>query len=91
MRPPTNIVGHSLPQNLTEAIGPSRQAAQATKLIFIFPIYELFPEVPPRVEYELTGLGKSLLAPTEALLDWVEHNWPDIKKARGKFDEKRAE
>ena len=49
---------------------------------------ELFPEVPPRVEYELTGLGKSLLAPTQALLDWVGNNWPDIKKARGKFDEK---
>jgi DNA-binding HxlR family transcriptional regulator len=49
---------------------------------------ELFPEVPPRVEYELTGLGKSLLAPTQALLDWVGNNWPDIKKARGKFAEK---
>ena len=48
---------------------------------------ELFPEVPPRVEYELTELGKSLLAPTQALLDWVESKWPDIKKARGKFDE----
>jgi DNA-binding HxlR family transcriptional regulator len=51
---------------------------------------ELFPEVPPRVEYELTGLGKSLLAPTQALLDWVGNNWPDIKKARGKFDERGA-
>jgi DNA-binding HxlR family transcriptional regulator len=51
---------------------------------------ELFPQVPPRVEYELTGLGKSLLAPTQALLDWVGNNWPDIKKARGKFDERRA-
>jgi DNA-binding HxlR family transcriptional regulator len=50
---------------------------------------ELFPEVPPRVEYELTGLGKSLLAPTQALLDWVGNNWPDIKKARGQFDERR--
>ena len=49
---------------------------------------ELFPEVPPRVEYELTALGKSLLAPTQALLDWVGNNWPDIKKARGKFDER---
>ena len=49
---------------------------------------ELFPEVPPRVEYELTGLGKSLLAPTQALLDWVGNNWPDIKKARGKFDDR---
>jgi hypothetical protein len=46
------------------------------------------PEVPPRVEYELTGLGKSLLAPTQALLDWVGNNWPDIKNARGKFDER---
>jgi DNA-binding HxlR family transcriptional regulator len=48
---------------------------------------ELFPEVPPRVEYELTGLGKSLLEPTQALLDWVGNDWPEIKKARGKFDE----
>src|SRR6202790_5575638 len=49
---------------------------------------ELFPEVPPRVEYELTGLGKSLLAPTQALFDWGGHNWPNIKKARGRFDER---
>jgi DNA-binding HxlR family transcriptional regulator len=52
---------------------------------------ELFPEVPPRVEYELTGLGKSLLEPTQALLDWVGNNWPNIKKARGKFDDRALE
>jgi DNA-binding HxlR family transcriptional regulator len=50
---------------------------------------ELFPEVPPRVEYELTALGKSLLVPTQALLDWVGNNWSDIRKARGRFDERR--
>jgi hypothetical protein len=49
---------------------------------------KLFPEGPPRVEYELTGLGKSLLAPTQALLDWGGNNWPDIKKVRGSCDER---
>jgi DNA-binding HxlR family transcriptional regulator len=50
---------------------------------------ELFPEVPPRVEYQLTALGKSLLVPTQALLEWVGNNWSDIRKARGRFDERR--
>src|SRR6267154_1045811 len=32
---------------------------------------ELFPEVPPRVEYEITTLGKTLLQPLQGLVDWV--------------------
>jgi DNA-binding HxlR family transcriptional regulator len=48
-----------------------------------------FPEVPPRVEYELTPLGKSLLIPVEGLLKWVEGNWPDIQQARAVFDAKQ--
>src|ERR1700733_14072711 len=32
---------------------------------------ELFPEVPLRVEYELTDLGHSLLLPMQGLVDWV--------------------
>eukprot|EP01037_Dinobryon_pediforme_P028636 gene28636-31995_t len=38
-------------------------------------IRELFPEVPPRVEYEITERGKSLLLPTQGLVDWAKENW----------------
>lgn len=52
-------------------------------------IRELFPEVPPRVEYELTELGASLLTPMQGLINWVGHHWNDVKKARKRFDEKK--
>jgi len=47
---------------------------------------ELFPEVPPRVEYELSPLGKSLLQPMQGLVDWVTTYWEEVKEARGRFD-----
>src|SRR3984957_18743017 len=47
---------------------------------------ELFPEVPLRVEYELTTLGRSLLRPMQGLVDWVTKNWQQVKTARGEFD-----
>src|SRR6202045_3511725 len=47
---------------------------------------ELFPEVPPRVEYELTRLGTSLLRPMEGLIGWVSTNWEHVKKAQSRFD-----
>src|ERR1700733_7421329 len=43
---------------------------------------ELFPEVPPRVEYELTALGKGLLGPLQRLVDWVTGNWDQVRKAQ---------
>jgi DNA-binding HxlR family transcriptional regulator len=51
---------------------------------------EVFPEVPPRVEYELTNLGKSLLHPMEVLFDWVSGNWEAVKKSQSGFDAKKA-
>jgi DNA-binding HxlR family transcriptional regulator len=49
---------------------------------------EIFPEVPPRVEYELTPLGKTLLVPLQGLVDWVTGNWELVRKSQGQFDVK---
>lgn len=43
---------------------------------------EIFPEVPPRVEYELTKLGLSLFVPMQGIIDWVTKNWGEVKKSR---------
>jgi DNA-binding HxlR family transcriptional regulator len=47
---------------------------------------ELFPEVPLRVEYELTDLGHSLLLPMQGLVDWVKEKWQCVKESRIEFD-----
>lgn len=49
---------------------------------------EVFPEVPPRVEYQLTALGENLLDPVHNLLNWVNRNAEEIRAAQGKFDAK---
>jgi len=35
---------------------------------------EVFPEIPPRVEYSLTALGDDVAARVRALADWIEGN-----------------
>lgn len=49
-------------------------------------IREVFAEVPPRVEYELTERGKSFLIPVRTLIGWLEANWPDIQRSRELYD-----
>jgi len=49
---------------------------------------EVFAEIPPRVEYQLTPLGESLLGPLRTLLDWVNVNCEQVRKSQGLFDEK---
>ncbi|MEI9803935.1 MAG: helix-turn-helix domain-containing protein [Pseudolabrys sp.] len=46
----------------------------------------VFPTVPPRVDYELTKLGRSLLVPVSALGSWARQNRPAIQDARQRFD-----
>ena len=44
------------------------------------------PSIPPRVDYELTDLGRSLLAPVQALGTWALSNRESIEQARRRFD-----
>ena len=46
----------------------------------------VFPEIPPRVEYELTRHGKTLLQPIQQLAEWAADNRTAIQAARDKFD-----
>jgi DNA-binding HxlR family transcriptional regulator len=41
-----------------------------------------YPEVPPRVEYALTDLGRSFMGPMQALVVWADTHHPQIKAAR---------
>jgi DNA-binding HxlR family transcriptional regulator len=50
----------------------------------------VFPVVPPRVEYELTPLGRSLHAPVSALGDWARSHLAEIDAARAEFDRREA-
>ncbi len=50
----------------------------------------VYPEVPPRVEYQLTSLGSSILKPMEAFVEWIEGNWSEIRSARLQFDQIEA-
>jgi DNA-binding HxlR family transcriptional regulator len=47
---------------------------------------EVFPTVPPGVEYSLTPLGRSLLVPLSAVTDWAVANHAAIVSARGTAD-----
>ncbi|NGP19234.1 winged helix-turn-helix transcriptional regulator [Devosia aurantiaca] len=46
----------------------------------------IYPEVPPRVEYSLTELGKTLQGPISALWDWSAENHFAIVEARAIYD-----
>jgi DNA-binding HxlR family transcriptional regulator len=49
----------------------------------------LFPEIPPRVEYELTELGRSLLPHIESLAVWATENMEAIVSNRKNYAQKK--
>jgi DNA-binding HxlR family transcriptional regulator len=50
----------------------------------------IYPTVPPRVDYELTTSGRTLLEPVQALAAWAGKHREEIQKARLRFDARRA-
>ena len=50
----------------------------------------VFPTVPPRVDYALTELGKTLIAPLTAIGTWAIAHREAVADARANFDNAKA-
>jgi DNA-binding HxlR family transcriptional regulator len=48
----------------------------------------VFPTIPPRVDYELTDLGRGLAKPVMALGEWAMAHKGEIEGARTRFDQR---
>lgn len=46
----------------------------------------IHPTIPPRVDYDLTSLGKTLVGPVLALATWAGEHRAEISEARGRYD-----
>lgn len=46
----------------------------------------IYAEIPPRVEYALTPLGKTLCTPLSALTQWAQAHIEQVKEAQAAFD-----
>ena len=51
----------------------------------------LYPEIPPRVEYELTPLGETLWPVINGLWDWSVAHHLDIVEARDDYDAREGQ
>jgi DNA-binding HxlR family transcriptional regulator len=49
------------------------------------------PSIPPRVDYELTELGQSLLKPVSLLAAWAIESLDAIERARDQFDRRSSQ
>jgi DNA-binding HxlR family transcriptional regulator len=49
---------------------------------------QIYAEVPPRVEYELTSLGRSLLQQIWELAQWAQGSMDEIVRTRMEYDSK---
>lgn len=67
-------IGGVAPKVLTQSL----RAMERDGLV----VRRIYAEVPPRVEYTLTDLGRSLLEPLTAVQDWAERNVGRILAAR---------
>jgi len=71
-------LGRVAPKVLTQTLRRMERDGLVTRTIFA--------EVPPRVEYALTGLGCSLIEPITVIADWAEVNVGRITAAQAAYD-----
>ena len=51
----------------------------------------VFPTIPPRVDHELTDLGRGLAKPVQALGQWAFDHKQEIEGARTTFDQRKED
>jgi len=54
-------------------------------------VRQVYPLIPPKVEYSLTPLGRSLLAIVEALVTWSGDHISEVEQARRHYDTRLRE
>ena len=69
-----NAVGGITPKVLTQTLRGLERDGVVTRTVYA--------EVPPRVEYALTDLGRSLITPITAIREWAEANAEQVMSAR---------
>jgi DNA-binding HxlR family transcriptional regulator len=50
----------------------------------------IYPVIPPRVDYELTPLGRTLLHTIGQLVSWADSHLPEIDAARAAYDARHS-
>lgn len=55
-----------------------------------FVLRTVYPQVPVKVEYELTELGKGLSGSVWQLVEWADDHHEEIRKNRQSYDEGKA-
>jgi DNA-binding HxlR family transcriptional regulator len=73
-----DAIGRVAPKVLTQTLRRLERDGLLTR--------EVFAEVPPRVEYTLTPMGRSLISPISAVTEWAETHVPAISQAQQHYD-----
>lgn len=78
-----NHLGKFIPDISTKVLSNTLRTLEADDLVK----RTVFPEVPIRVEYELTEIGKSLVPIIISLTEWAQKNMKSIMKHRKQFED----
>jgi DNA-binding HxlR family transcriptional regulator len=71
-------IGGVAPKVLTETLRSLERDGLVTRTVFA--------QVPPRVDYELTEVGRSLAEPLDLLRDWAEVHVSSILESRRRYE-----
>lgn len=66
-----NAIGRAIPDISPKVLAATLKILEEDMLVK----RELFPEIPPRVEYSLTEKGRSLMPHISGLISWALENW----------------